>query len=572
MQLFMLPLGGAFSCEQICADDHLSASPDRKIQKIASQQSSLVTDLNSDSLSFFHGLLNSRIEMPPQSRVSRSRQQLRQVRLFGGDHFVAECLDWGSKSVTFRLLNGHTFQLPCQSIAALQNPPGENDLIDESPDEKRSADESRSQNDGSSSAKYQHDFSPPCYARVELTFEVKIADPSSSCGEWQLDWNQEQVKQAPITVTIGPNRSVNVSGLSSADGATTQSLTIKDGSHSFIALFTQDRIRLLLDDASLASVAPKNAILKSLQIRPPEMSPSNVLRIDDIQVKRLDMSEPRGSFREAPRDSDRIKLWSGDELFGQLIGLNRQNVVVESFGGQQVLPWREITELNLRQPAIPISQAFPPKTGIVAEIEMQRFVDRIECDPEHWTVTVLRVDANQIHVQHSLAGDMSIRWCEIRRLDPLFFGQMMLLEARHIHLGNAIRTDLHCPIPTGTDLQRNFHIKEIPKGKPFLSFDLAELEAGSPDAPPASPFLADIRGGHLVTELFVNDQNIGALNTLVRYKASSVHPDRVRMEIPPDLLKPGNNSFRLRQQPLKQGGREYDDCELGNIRLEFEIQ
>ena len=67
----------------------------------------------------------------------------------------------------------------------------------------------------------------------------------------------------------------------------------------------------------------------------------------------------------------------------------------------------------------------------------------------------------------------------------------------------------------------------------------------------------------------MNDQNIGHLNQQIRFKARAEAPDRIRLKVPRELLKPGQNSFRLRQQPLEHNGHEFDDGEVGNIRFEF---
>jgi hypothetical protein len=312
--------------------------------------------------------------------------------------------------------------------------------------------------------------------------------------------------------------------------------------------------------------------MQSIDVRPAVPRSKNELKIDGFQVRRITSYDESHFVIESPGGDDTIQLSSGDLIFGRLIGLNLRSATVEAFGERQSLPWSQMIGLNWRQPDSSISQTVPPTTGLFVRVEMQPFVDRPECVPEVWTVTIQRVDANQMFVQHSLIGKMTFRWTDIRRLDPLFFGQSILVDARQFHLGNSIRPDLHRPLPDGTEIQGVFPLKEIPSGKVSMSFNLAELEAAGTDAPPASPFLADLRAGRLVTELFINNQKVGTVNSHLRFKTNSQHPERIRMEIPRSLLKIGDNSYRLRQQPLKQGGHEYDDCELGDIRLEFEMR
>ena len=167
-------------------------------------------------------------------------------------------------------------------------------------------------------------------------------------------------------------------------------------------------------------------------------------------------------------------------------------------------------------------------------------------------------------------GEIKLRWSDVLRVDPLFFGQSFLIDARRFHLGNSIRTDFHRPLPDGTQFRGEFVLIEIPAGDPSFSLDVAELEAAGPAAPRASPFLAELRAGQLVTEVFINDQSLGNLNQQLRFKPTVQHPERIRLKIPRALLKRGQNLFQLRQQPLKRGGREFDDGEVGNLRIDFE--
>ena len=61
------------------------------------------------------------------------------------------------------------------------------------------------------------------------------------------------------------------------------------------------------------------------------------------------------------------------------------------------------------------------------------------------------------------------------------------------------------------------------------------------------------------------------MNSLIRFKATTQDPERVRVPVPRGILNVGENSFRLRQLPLKYPGKEFDDCEIANFRLEFDL-
>jgi len=527
------------------------------------------------------------IEMPRRSRVTRSYRPLRQVTLIGGDRFVAECVDWGADSATFRLLSQQMIHVPIEAVAALDNPTGEEELIDESfevdslikprpeltdlLDATQSADGDRSLRIIPSSSGYRREFPRSLTsARIEFSFQIVDDDPTSPSGEWHLQGEERDDSQSSIVVRVGSHRRISVAGLRSTSDATNQSWALSAGWHSFIALISAERTRLIVDDAILASfVAPKLSV-RAIHFRPAETISKNFFRIDGLQVRHLVSVEHDDPVNHIHCESDSIRFNSRDEVFGHLVGLTGSSVLIEAFGEWQPFPWSRISGLAWKQPLKAVQQSSRPETGIVSIIEMQPFDDRPQCEPEHWSVTVVRVDSEHLIAQHSLVGELVIEWSQIRRITPLFLGRTMLVDGRRFHLGNSIRTDFHRMIPDGTEWQVNLKLPEIPRGQTFLALDVAELEAAAPNAPPGSPFLEDLRAGRLVTDVVVNEQPIGNLNSLLRFKATVQHPDRIRLPIPLGILKTSDNSIRLTQKPLKATGGEFDDCEVSNIRFEFD--
>ncbi len=540
-----------------------------------------------DWKSLSRDLLTSTLEMPRRSRVSRTHQPLRQVTLIGGDHFVAEFLGSDAELFRFRLLSGQIIRVPVASVASLANPSGEIDVVAESfernssggleaatrleIDDTRAADGESSLRLSSSFPSYRKSFlSPLSAARMEFSFQTSANDGSSASGEWQIDWAGGQTDKASIVVQVDANQRITVRSIRPGVEMTIQPIKISAGWHSFIAIVSQERTRLIVDEAILASFPTPGSAAQSLELRLLGTQKTNFMWIDALHISRLEAGGPTEPPSGSPSDSDVIRFPTGDELFGNLTALSPTAAMIELLGQRQSIPWNEFAGVEWRQPAKPIWQTFRPKSGLVARVEMQPFDDRPECEPERWTVTVLRVDAERLIAQHSLIGELEFRCSEIRRVNPAFYGQTLLVDARRFHLGNSIRPDLHRQLPDGTHLLGTFRLNEIPDGQTYLTLDVAELEAGSSDAPPASPFLANLRAGQLVTELLVNDHRIGEINSLIRFKANSQSPDRIRFKVPRELLKIGENSYQFRQQPLKPGGREFDDGEVGNLRLELE--
>lgn len=528
-----------------------------------------------------------RIEMPRRFRVSRSQQPLRIVCLVGGDRFLGELLEWKSDHCSFRLLSGNVIQIPTAAIGSIRNPPGEVDLVDESFDENGArrmeiAEESRSDDvvvagkhdnlKRSGDTQFEKAFpSTLASARIEASFQVIETDPSVGSGEWTLTWASDGQNEPSITVRVGPNRVIHVAQLVPNKPASVQSLPLAKGRHTFIALVTPERTRLIIDDANLAVLATPGRVLKSIQFRAGGNDSKNRLELDSFQVRQLDATKDQLFSRDDSLAMDMLTFATGDQLFGRVSSLDRQSVRVEAFDTTHVVSWTRLAGVCFAQRSLPVQQKGRIPSGVEAEVEMDLLTDRPECLSERWTGTIVDVDENQILLHQPLIGSISLQWAEIRRINPRFFGRSLLVDGRRFHLGNSIRSDFQRQLPDGTDVHCEIILDEIPEGKCNLALEVAELEASGVGAPPASPFLAELRDGSLTTEVFVNDQRVGDLNSQIRFKATALNPERVDLAIPSNLLKIGRNSIRLQQRSKKDSPREFDDCEVGNIRLEFVV-
>jgi len=569
----------------VFADEAATVVPDRH-SPTTTELSLHLSDTNlNDWLSLSRWTSISRFDQPRVSRITHAHQPLRQVELFGGDRFLAECLNWGSDHAAFRLLNGQTIRVPVVAIANLSNPPGEIDLVDESfeagsaverddtlvrqLDDTTAADGSRSFRLDSSGVRYTQQFEPQLNsARVQFWFRIQSDDETSSNAEWLLYLGDRATQVTPVAVRIESDHQISVSGIAPDTDRSLQTVNLIEGWHLFTALIAPERTRLIVDQAVLASFAGPNRPLQRIDLH--ATGSKNVLWIDEFQVRKLIPVNQDNHLRLRPIESDAVWTAEGDEVVAQMHDVNRLDVIVETFGLRQVLPWSRLNGLVYRQPDKPIAQLIRPTFGAVCRIVGQPLADRPDCEPDLWYVTICQADSKQVFAQHPMIGEMTFRWSEIRRIEPLFYGESVLLDARQFHLGNSIRTDLKRQQPDGTELRGQFELQQIPVGHPYFVLDVAELEASSPDAPIASPYLAELRAGQLVTEVLINDQRIGDLNSLIRFKSPSQAPQRLRLPIPRDLLKAGANTFFIRQRPLKV--REYDDSELGKICLEFDLE
>lgn len=577
-----------FSVFHVAADERPAVVID-KLLFGSKTSANIAHGLSFDLRSISRTLFPEQLELVPLPRVSHSLRPLRRITLWGGDCFNAELIDWKDGIAVFRLQNGQTVRIPMSTLAVLANPPGEIDVLDESfeagssvesdadlqplMDQTVAADGQRSLKFTCDAPAYQCRFPEPLTAaRIEFQFRLGIEDPSADSAEWQLEWSDNSANQNVVSIRTGPERQISIGSHRQRTEIFSQTVTVDDGWHSLIAIAGRERTRLIVDDATLATFATPVGTIRSIQFRSGHDGSKNATWVDGLQVRRI--TEATAQDRHITKDcidNDKAILASDDELFGRLKHIDRTQITMNAFGTTQALNWNQIAGLAWRQPDREIHQRVKPMAGIVSQIELQPYVDRPEQPAESFYATVLRSDSKSIVVQHSLLGELTFPWSMIRRVRSFSVGRSILLDARRFHLGNSIRPDFHRELPDGTKLEIDFSLQEIPKGRSYLSVDVAELEAAGPTAPPGTPFLAALRAGHLITDVSVNDHRIGSLNSLLRFKSGCQEPERVRIEIPVGILKTGNNSIRLRQHPLKESGREFDDCEVGHFRLEFDL-
>ena len=292
------------------------------------------------------------------------------------------------------------------------------------------------------------------------------------------------------------------------------------------------------------------------------------LWIDDLLVSRLEEEASPFVFRLL-HASDAVATHSGEEFFGRVTRVAPRGITLDGIAGEAMLPWSRVAAVGFRPADSPLSGPTEPLAGLVARIECQPLVDRPQLLADTITATIVATDHDGLDVSHPLLGKFPLRWRDIRRIMPLFVGQDLVLDARRVHLGESIRADFRRPLPDGTEWHREFVLTAKPPGDVWLSLLATDLEPSGLETPPGSAFLKELRAGQLLTEVFVNDQLIGDLNRLLRYRASPGQPERLRLSLPQESLRAGVNTVRLRQRPRTENGSDYDDCELSDLRLEL---
>lgn len=542
------------------------------------------------------GLAPSNLSLSEMGRVSRSSSPLRQITLLGGERFLAEIVRWkDQEAVELRLPGGQSVRLALTAIESIGVPPGELELVYEPFDQAVpgavTADVDKPSTEtgsldagcaagGDASLRLASVPDPVVYrfpglpdaARVQFWFRVgdrsnsddgknaTVPDDSSSLGvefdfqrdaesTWRMDAGRDQVTMG----LIGP----------SAASATRQTVRHKPGWHCLTAVFWKDHAFCVVDDTLLVSTIHSPGLLRSIRF-------TNVgsAWIDDLQVSQLKSVGDLKRVRASTQD-DCLETTNGDEWFGRVNQVTADSVWLKSGAGDRRFPWPDVNQVVRCQSDLQVASS-QWNRGTWARITQRRYLDRPQ-ESDRFVAAITRVDQGAIVVLHPWLGRLAFPWNQIARIERLFQGDAMTIDARTIHLGDSIREDFDRPVPDGTEWTAEFELPMAPaeSTEVWLSLDAVDLEPAGAGTPPGSPFLKDLRSGRLLTEITVNEQPAGDLNRWIRFRASPGHPDRVRCRIPAGVLKPGRNGLSLRQLPLKPSGTGFDNCQLSNFRLEF---
>ena len=523
------------------------------------------------------------VDLPRRPRVSRTFGPLRQIGLVGGDRVSAEVVRWGDDSVALRLTSGPSVAVPKAAVETLHVPPGEVELlaerfegddslsgfIDEAAHSSLTFDREHAAS-GDRSWKLSSESRPLTVAcptgldaaRVQFWFRAERSSPTMTGGRITFTFG-ESTDANSLVLELDGLRLAVVSRPGLTARWTTQAVELRSGWHCLTAVLSPQRVLCLVDENLLAAGSGIEAPLHSIRF-----AARGNLWIDDLSVSRLSENVTQFAMRP-PQADDAVATQSGEEFFGRVTRVAPRGITLDGIAGEATVPWSRVAAVAFRSADRPLSGPASPLTGLVARIEWQPFADRTQLLADRVTATIVATDHDGLFVSHPFLGEFPLSWRDVSRIEPLFFGQDLVLDARRVHLGDSIRADFRRPLPDGTEWRSEFVLAINLPGDVWLSLHVADLEPSGLETPPGSEYLKQLRAGRLLTEVIVNNQPVGDLNRHLRFRASPDQPERLRCRLPRDVLRAGANTIRLLQRPLTENGSDYDDCELFDLRLEL---
>jgi hypothetical protein len=282
--------------------------------------------------------------------------------------------------------------------------------------------------------------------------------------------------------------------------------------------------------------------------RDPRQPPAALL--DDIRVVRhVDTTQRR---QEDPR-LDEVLLAEGDQLFGRIEGMSPSTIAIRGPYGRVEIPWARVHSVRLsRQPIEPRSLA-------------GWFVDVDTTDGDHLTGVLRGLDGRWLRLETALAGDLRLGRARLERLTPVFRGARLAIDSNYHHLGDEMDEELAVPEPEGARFEASFTLAKPPADKrTFIALTVVQMVGAGPD----SAYAAQLKAGELRTYLDVNGTRVGSLNDHVARQTDQAL--RIRMPLPPGLLRVGANRVVIHTTPTKGNITQYDDFGFWGLALETE--
>jgi hypothetical protein len=343
-----------------------------------------------------------------------------------------------------------------------------------------------------------------------------------------------------------------------------QPLARAAGWHVLTARFGPDGTDLAVDGDELAHGEGPGGPLVELRLATetrPRHEPDAKLaaRLADLRLVRL--ATPSGPPEVDPTQ-DEVRLLTGDQLFGAILAADPDGVRLHLDGGEARVPWSDVAGLALerdapRRPAATLAGMWvrlawlPPGATSPADQDVVEGVLEAVSDAA-LTVNVPHVGA--VAFPRSRAVD----------LRPLGVRRRQVLDSSAHHLGNAFTADLDPPLPGGASWSLPFAVAD-PAAFDAIAFDVVQLVGveGNLDFSPR------VRGGELLTRVFVNDREVDNLNRHVTTRNDA--PERIRVALAPGTLEAGANVLRLELSGLAGDPNTLDNFGLLGVGLEGTI-
>jgi hypothetical protein len=365
-----------------------------------------------------------------------------------------------------------------------------------------------------------------------------------------LGWNEDSLAvQSPA----GPAMAV-------------QRLARKPGWHRLEVRFGPDAAEMAVDGDALAHGKGPTGPLVEIRIGtmlsgdPPK--PMIAAHIDELRLVRLTSVV---SSSEVDPDQDEARLVEGDQIFGEIRRADPHNVVIEVLSRQVVQPWSAVSSLHFRRVATPSREV----GGLLARLEWRSAPGTDPRDNDAAEGALLSAGPDAFTLETPYAGTLRIPRDRLRRLAVEGWGRRIVVDPMAHHLGDEVFFKppdmLDPPQPEGGKLERTFTLAKVPEPgrEASLVFDVVQV-AGEANG---LEFSDQVRRGELRTNVSLNGREFDYINKYITTRNDI--PERIRLPIPRELLKVGDNRITIKQVGKLKDPNYLDDLGILGISLEI---
>lgn len=344
-----------------------------------------------------------------------------------------------------------------------------------------------------------------------------------------------------------------------------QRLARKPGWHRLSLRFGPEQTEIAVDGNDLAHGKGPGGSLVEIRLASRNAghgpAPKGLLAyFDDLRLVRF---AEGGTGLEIDPTQDEIRLSGGDQVFGTIVQADSTSIKLRVDPKEIQLPWSDVSGIQFRRSA---GQS-QPIAGTWVRVDWRAAPGDDPLDLDRVDGALVGLDSGGLTLDVPYAGRIKVARNRLRRLEVLGSGQRIVVDSTAHHLGNEIVASplpLDPPQPEGRSLERGFELADLPHGAPFLSLDVVQVAGESAGLPFFEEYL---KKGEIKTNVSINGRTFDSLNHYITSKNET--PERIRLPIPADLLRPGRNTIRIDQLGTKADPNYLDDLGVLEIAVEF---
>lgn len=475
-----------------------------------------------------------------------ARWPLRVVQFVNGDRLTAEVLEASRQATVLQIFGRVRWRISTAAIASISMRPGERQLLafDAMDDSTQSA--------GMASNRWEI---PPsvgeltCRIGLEFTKDIQRT-PFGLVAEFESGDR--------IAISVDPAGRWHAVQSPPGEMPVLQVAFAQNRGRCEIRLQTTgERIYVSVDGRLLLSEVQPPGRLRTIELAPSRDAGARAGSITYFSAveKRRETAE----FPPARDDLDAIVSAGSDAWWGDFRELSSVSVDWAADGSEWSRDWTDVAGVIIRQPTEAIS---PRKlVGRIVKLELQPGADRLDLPGDRLTGLLCGARNGWLHVEHPLAGHLAIPLKSVRRFETVHFG-----ESRVLAIGARRRPREEqgsSVISAGS-----FSLDRLPIGDAAMVVEVNGLEPSGPKTPPGSPRLKSLRSGSGAVELHINSERLGTLNELTSRWTLPGEFDALRLRIPAQLLRIGENSWSLQETATNSRRREVE-FHLRTVTLEL---